>query len=755
MPLSSRTTITLAALLTLLVMQGMIYLALSTPRLDVALQPLSQETGLRVAAVAPEGPNAGRLAPGDTVAAFLLPGGEIPANASLLVEEPDTLPDYRAYNRFLQDQHALAASLHEGALAVRLADGRQLALASRESHPRDLPLLFWFQLFVGAAGVMTAAIVLALGKKSPATLLYALTGLGYLVFAPAAAVYSTRELALEGAVFRVLSVVNHFGALFFTASLTALLWSYPRTLSRFPMVAISYLAALGCWLLDTFQVMATPMVFHLGVLGIFLTSLVFAGGQWLRTRGLPADRAALRWFLLSIYLATGLFAGTIIVPAAFNLPLPAPQGVMFGAFLIMYWGLSLGVVRYRLFRLEEWWYSIWSWFLSGVAVVLLDLLLIGLLDIGAGTALSLSVAVVGWLYFPLRQWLWEKLGRAPVRRMQDWLPAALPLLIQVPEGDDGERQLRERWPALLATVFAPLSVEDDVPGADAGPRILEEGLALRVPPVQAGGAPLLLRHADGGQRLFTRHDLATLAALRRLFELARDLLRAHEAGAGAERARIARDIHDDLGAKLLSLLYRGREEDQALVRDAILCTRELVNTLSLTPIGLSLAQVRWRAELRERLESAGVTLEWVLEGEPGAVSLSARQNANITRILREAVTNALKHAGARHLRIELRIADGALHLSVRDDGRGMRSGEPEEGGRGMAIMRARAAELGGTMAWRVPDAGTAGGCEVLMSLPLGGAGGGEPPVHRPTGRPEVGADELGAGVTGAPGEAPA
>ena len=72
------------------------------------------------------------------------------------------------------------------------------------------------------AGVMTAAIVLALGKKSHATLLYALTGLGYLIFAPAAAVYSTRELALEGAVFRALSIVNHFGALFFTASLTAL-----------------------------------------------------------------------------------------------------------------------------------------------------------------------------------------------------------------------------------------------------------------------------------------------------------------------------------------------------------------------------------------------------------------------------------------------------------------------------------------------------------------------------------------------------
>lgn len=737
MSLSSRTSITLAALLTLVVTLVMVALALAPPRLDVAFAPPADDAlpGLRVAVAGPAGANAGRLQEGDVITAFLLPGERIVATAALLVEEPDTLPDYRQYNRFLREQGALASALEEGALAVELADGRQVALASREGAVADLPLLFWFQLFVGAAGVMTGVIALALGEKSMATRLYALTGLGYLIFAPAAAVYSTRELALDGSVFRALSVVNHFGALFFTASLTALLWIYPCRLSRFPMVATSYAAAAACWLLDTFQVMDTPMIFHLGVLGIFLTSLVFAGGQWLRTRGQPADRAALRWFLLSIYLATGLFAGTVIVPAAFNLPLPASQGVMFGAFLIMYWGMALGVVRYRLFRLEEWWHSVWSWFLGGVAVVVLDIALFGALDMEAGMALTLAVAAVGWLYFPLRQWLWEKLDRAPSRRMQDWLPAALPLLIQLPEGDDRERQLRERWPALLATVFAPLGVESATSGdgATPGPRIEDDGLALRVPPVDAETAPLLLRHADGGQRLFTRRDIVTLAALRLLYELARDLLRAHEAGAGAERARIARDIHDDLGALLLSLLYRSREEDQPLVRDAIVRTRELVNTLNLTPMGLPQALLRWRTELRDRLAPAGIALAWQVDGGVERVVLSARQYANLTRILREAVTNALKHAHPRQIALQLSVSAGTLRLSLRDDGPGLRDGEAGQGGRGLAIMRARAEELGGTVSWhavRPPGAAvdeengaTHSGCEVRVRLPLARASG--------------------------------
>lgn len=721
MPFSSRTTITFAALLTLIVMQGMIHLALSMPRMDISFQPVEQkDTGLQVVSVASDGPNAGRLFPGDTVATFLLPDGEIEAMASLLVEEPDTLPDYRSYNRFLREQHALANGLGKGDLTVRLTDGRQVELSSREGRLRDLPFMFWFQLFVGAAGVMTAAIVLALAQKSGATVLYALTGFGYLVFAPAAAVYSTRELALDVVTFRMLSVVNHFGALFFTASLTALLWMYPRPLGSWRIVMLCYLVALVCWIVDTIQLMETPMVFHLGVLGIFLASLIFAVWQWVRTQKLPADRAALRWFLLSIYLATGLFAGTIIIPAAFNLPLPASQGVMFGAFLIMYWGLALGVVRYRLFQLEEWWYSIWVWFLSGVAVVVLDVLLLGLLDIEAGTALTLSVAVIGWLYFPMRQWLWEKLGRTPARDMQDWLPAMLPLLIQLPEGDDGERQLQARWPAMLATVFSPLRVENDAPGVRPGPLILDEGLALRVPSVQAGGAPLVLRHADGGRRLFTRHDVATLSALRRLFDLAQNLLRAHETGVETERARIARDIHDDLGAKLLSLLYRSREEDQPLVRDAIMCTRELVSTLNLTPVSLAVALTRWRAELHERLDPAKVALEWVvMKGDPAAVMLSARQNANITRILRESVTNALKHAGAGTLRLEWQIAEASLHLSVHDNGVGMSHAVSVSGGRGMAIMRARAEELGGTVEWGIPlAAGQGRGCEVRVYLPL-------------------------------------
>lgn len=713
MRFSPRTLIGLAAVLTTLVALAAVLLALSTPRLGVALLPGNDGKTLQVASVEADSPNRGHLEPGQVITAFIHAGSRLAATPLLLVEEPDGLPTFADYNAFMAAQSQLAAALAAGRLEAELDDGRRIVLATRGVTPGDLPFLFWFQVFVGVSGVLTGALVWALGpRQSTATRLYLLTGLGYLVFAPAAGVYSTRELALDGDVLRALSVVNHFGALFFTASLTSLLWMYPRRLGRAWAPLLTYGLASAVWLLDASQASGDPAVFHLGVLLVFSGSFVFAGMQWWQTRQRPDDRAALRWFLLSIYLATGLFAAMVIIPSALKLPLPAPQGVMFGAFLIMYWGLALGVVRYRLFQIEAWWYAVWAWFLGGVAVVLVDILLLSLLAVPDGLALSLSVAIVGWLYFPVRQRLWAWLGGGRRERgLEQWLPEVLPLLIQPDSGNSSEAGLRDRWPAVLAAVYRPLRV---VPVASqAAPAVADNGLGLLVPDLRRPGAWLCLQHAGNGERLFTPRDLATLDAVQRLFALALDMFRARDTGARLERERIARDIHDDLGARLLTLLHRSDESLQPLVREAIGETRSLLGTLSQAGPRLDEAIANWRVEIGERADALGVTLAWDNHcADASAVLLSARQYANLTRILREAVSNALRHSGAGRLEVVFRREGGDLLLRVGDDGCGLPA-LATSGGRGLAIMRSRAIELEGQVEWRAE-----GGCVVEMRLPL-------------------------------------
>ena len=83
-------------------------------------------------------------------------------------------------------------------------------------------------------------------------------------------------------------------------------------------------------------------------------------------------------------------------------------------------------------------------------------------------------------------------------------------------------------------------------------------------------------------------------------------------------------------------------------------------------------------------------------------------------IAREAVTNALKHAQAQTIRVELDCsARPAIELSVHDDGRGLDPNSPQDGGLGLRIMDYRAQTIGGSFALETP---TTGGSCVRCSL---------------------------------------
>ncbi|MCZ2264961.1 sensor histidine kinase, partial [Isoptericola sp. QY 916] len=106
----------------------------------------------------------------------------------------------------------------------------------------------------------------------------------------------------------------------------------------------------------------------------------------------------------------------------------------------------------------------------------------------------------------------------------------------------------------------------------------------------------------------------------------------------------------------------------------------------------------------------GVDVEVVDAVAPGA--LSDAIDAAAYRIAQEALTNVLRHADARHVRVEADVDDGRLRLSVTDDGRGSAAGAGP--GTGVAGMRERAGLLGGTL-----TAGDApgGGFAVVADLP--------------------------------------
>ena len=187
-----------------------------------------------------------------------------------------------------------------------------------------------------------------------------------------------------------------------------------------------------------------------------------------------------------------------------------------------------------------------------------------------------------------------------------------------------------------------------------------------------------------------------------------------EQAASQERERIYSDLHDDLGAKLLSLVYRAESPVQADLARAILQDlRDVVTRSRGTPgtLGDVLADIR--GEAAQRLAAVGIGLSWDEAGDLPDPLLDTGHALHLHRIVREAISNTIRHAQARHLRVRVRASAGELLLDLTDDG----SGVPAAvlAGSGMRNMRTRAGELDGRIDWAP---GTEGGAKVLLRMPL-------------------------------------
>jgi signal transduction histidine kinase len=100
-------------------------------------------------------------------------------------------------------------------------------------------------------------------------------------------------------------------------------------------------------------------------------------------------------------------------------------------------------------------------------------------------------------------------------------------------------------------------------------------------------------------------------------------------------------------------------------------------------------------DLLERSRAAGLRVELAVEGDPRPLAQSVDLSA--FRILQEALTNVVKHAGRAHTRVLLGYRADALELTVTDTGDGAHARAPTPGGHGLLGMRERAALFGGSL----------------------------------------------------------
>lgn len=182
----------------------------------------------------------------------------------------------------------------------------------------------------------------------------------------------------------------------------------------------------------------------------------------------------------------------------------------------------------------------------------------------------------------------------------------------------------------------------------------------------------------------------------------------------AERARIYRDLHDDIGARLISIMHVSQDaEVQGLARRALQELREVVYHTRGEPGNLTLVLADIRHELVERLASAEWTLNWE-QGVLPDILLPGHRAIHLYRIVREAASNAIKHARPGELRVRIRHEADMVYLDVSNQGKAY-SGSSASTGSGVRNMQHRADRLGGALTL---EPATLQGTKVVLRFPL-------------------------------------
>ena len=671
-----------------------------------------------IAGVAAGGPAEGHITEGDVVGAVEDAAGErVGLTVQSILREPDNLATYSQYNRFFERQRELDRVLAHPPVSLLLANGQAVTLSPAPSRPiRDLPFGYWAINLVAAVGLLFGIGVWSYRRGQPAARLLAVGSIGFMFQGCCMAIYTSRELALDPRLFSALTATNHLGGTLFAYSALALLWYYPSRIGPLPFATFTYGAAALVWLNETLQVVQWPgHTFYLVPFVLpYVLGLYLARRQWLLSHGRPVERASLRWFLLTIFVSIGSVLVLYFGPTLLGEPPLLPLWIAQFLLLSLYGGLAAGVLRYRLFDVERWWFATWVWFLGGLLVVGIDLLLIYLMNLHPLGALSVAILIMAWIYFPARQWLWAHLFRSPTQQLEHYLPELMETYFSTTTLSDFECQ----WTSLLKRIFDPLSARTLAsPADDAG--LEEYGLTLRVPSI-GDGQCIALTGRNHGNKLFTSADLELARALLALGRKSANLRRDQQQGIRAERNRIMRDLHDDVGARLLTLIHRAKQdEDAEMARSALKALRETIHTLDDDArVPLRTALEDWKLEIQDRLEAAGVELAWTEDHGATEFILPPRQRINLGRIIREGLSNALRHGPPASVAIHTMVDESRLELAIADDNRSAPIAEWEEG-TGMTNMRTRAKEIGADIHWHQAEPGSAAtGTTLRLTLPL-------------------------------------
>ncbi len=174
----------------------------------------------------------------------------------------------------------------------------------------------------------------------------------------------------------------------------------------------------------------------------------------------------------------------------------------------------------------------------------------------------------------------------------------------------------------------------------------------------------------------------------------------------SERERIMRDMHDGVGGHLVASLMqlKSKQDGSAAAADAgpdvaanlqkaLNDLRMMIDSLEIGEGDLNVALGMLRRRMQEFLQASGVELQWEVQDIPAVAGLNPHAVLQIMRIVQEAITNAVRHAGARTIRLAAATRGPMICIRVEDDGIGFNV-DSNTPGHGLRNMQHRSNDIG-------------------------------------------------------------
>lgn len=615
--------------------------------------------------------------------------GKIKLEESDFIAEPGYLKNQQVYDNFILRQEQISKILSTGTITVADNSGE----TSHNSSLRklnNLPLLFWTQILVGFGGLIISGWIWSLKPKNLATTFFFLSGVAMLFTALPSAIYTTRLLAIPGELIRVLSLVNGWSAPIYGLAMVSLFLIYPRR-GFHSKKLIAFISTF--FILWTF---ACTQGWGSGIpdINIIIVALftVLAGTillQYLRTKNDPKARAILVWLGVSVLFGCAVFIFFNTVPVLLGLE-PLEQGYAFLSFLFIYIGIALGLKQYRLFEVGDWAYRFLFYAVGAIIFVMFEATLVFAAGMDRFPALGVALIFIALAYLPLRDYAWRVFNRRRELQAHELLSEALNVAFA-----PSPAVRLQRWEILIKKLYDPLEISY-CKTSSKNVELDPDGVALTLPAI-ADISALRLAYPWSGRSLFNLRAVETARQVMAFIEQAETSRQAYDRGVNEERVRIAQDLHDDVGARLLTGLHSENSDLRSTIQGAMTDIRTIIKGIAGEKVYLSELLANLRSESHGRLKAVEIDLVWPLSEEKNfQIYIDYHLHKTLASIFREVISNTIKHAKAKKFLVTVSLRHEYIEITTLDDGEGF----PEDVlqgnmGFGLRGISKRITDLGG------------------------------------------------------------